>query len=67
MMSNYLLTIILLDMFINWWHFDNQVEENVAAALDLETAGKDEETLSEVEAILKPVKNQTWPSGIQQR
>ncbi|XP_062178001.1 L-galactose dehydrogenase [Alnus glutinosa] len=44
-----------------------QVEENVAAALDLETAGKDEETLSEVEAILKPVKNQTWPSGIQQR
>ncbi|XP_059448869.1 L-galactose dehydrogenase [Corylus avellana] len=44
-----------------------QVEENVAAALDLETAGKDEETLSELEAILKPVKNQTWPSGIQQR
>lgn len=44
-----------------------QVEENVTAALDLETAGKDEETLSELEAILKPVKNQTWPSGIQQR
>lgn len=44
-----------------------QVEENVAAAIELATAGKDEETLSEVEAILKPVKNQTWPSGIQQR
>ncbi|KAB1208306.1 L-galactose dehydrogenase [Morella rubra] len=44
-----------------------QVEENVAAAIELATAGKDGETLSEVEAILKPVKNQTWPSGIQQR
>uniref|UniRef100_A0A2N9GAM3 NADP-dependent oxidoreductase domain-containing protein n=1 Tax=Fagus sylvatica TaxID=28930 RepID=A0A2N9GAM3_FAGSY len=43
-----------------------QVEENVAAAMELATGGKDEETLSEVEAILKPVKNQTWPSGIQQ-
>ncbi|KAM3742559.1 hypothetical protein ACB098_07G077100 [Castanea mollissima] len=44
-----------------------QVEENVAAAMELATAGKDEETLLEVEAILKPVKNQTWPSGIQQK
>ena len=44
----------------------NQVEENVAAAVELSIAGKDKETLSEVEAILKPVKNQTWPSGIQQ-
>ncbi|KAL5561112.1 hypothetical protein UlMin_030859 [Ulmus minor] len=43
-----------------------QVEENVAAAMELTDKGKDEETLSEVEAILKPVKNQTWPSGIQQ-
>ncbi|XP_062082439.1 L-galactose dehydrogenase [Humulus lupulus] len=43
-----------------------QVEENVAAAIELANNGKDEETLSEVEAILKPVKNQTWPSGIQQ-
>lgn len=43
-----------------------QVEENVAAAMELATGGKDEETLSEVEAILKPVRNQTWPSGIQQ-
>lgn len=42
-----------------------QVEENVAAAVELVNVGKDEETLSEVEAILKPVKNQTWPSGIQ--
>ncbi|XP_015893319.3 L-galactose dehydrogenase [Ziziphus jujuba] len=42
-----------------------QVEENVAAALELENAGKDNEALAEVEAILKPVKNQTWPSGNQ--
>lgn len=43
-----------------------QVEENAAAAMELATAGKDEETLSKIEAILRPVKNQTWPSGIQQ-
>lgn len=43
-----------------------QVEINVAAATELATVGKDEKTLSEVEDILKPVKNQTWPSGIQQ-
>ncbi|KAJ9705447.1 hypothetical protein PVL29_003469 [Vitis rotundifolia] len=43
-----------------------QVEENVAAATELAIFGKDEETLSEVEALLNPVKNQTWPSGIQQ-
>ncbi|KAL9274124.1 L-galactose dehydrogenase-like protein [Drosera capensis] len=43
-----------------------QVEENVAAALELAIVGKDQTTLSEVEAILKPVKNKTWPSGIQQ-
>ncbi|GAB2268071.1 hypothetical protein Dimus_003046 [Dionaea muscipula] len=43
-----------------------QVDENVAAALELSTVGKDEKTLSEVEAILEPVKNQTWPSGTQQ-
>ncbi|XP_050363122.1 L-galactose dehydrogenase [Argentina anserina] len=43
-----------------------QVEENVAAAVELSIAGKDKQTLSEVEAILKPVKNQTWPSGIPQ-
>ncbi|GAB4853377.1 hypothetical protein Ancab_017553 [Ancistrocladus abbreviatus] len=42
-----------------------QVEENVAAALEFASAGMDEKTLAEVEAILKPVKNQTWPSGIQ--
>lgn len=45
--------------------FPQQVEENVAAATELATVGKDEETLLEVEEILKPVKNQTWPSGIQ--
>lgn len=44
----------------------NQVEENVAAAVELATIGKNEKTLAEVEAILKPVKNQTWPSGLQQ-
>ncbi|KAF8019707.1 hypothetical protein BT93_G0412 [Corymbia citriodora subsp. variegata] len=43
-----------------------QVEENVAAAMELASSGMDQETLSEVEAILKPVKNLTWPSGIQQ-
>ncbi|CAJ1936200.1 unnamed protein product [Sphenostylis stenocarpa] len=43
-----------------------QVEENVAAARELATCGIDEEAVSEVEAILKPVKNQSWPSGIQQ-
>ncbi|NP_001281014.1 L-galactose dehydrogenase [Malus domestica] len=44
----------------------NQVEENVAAAVELATIGKNEKILAEVEAILKPVKNQTWPSGLQQ-
>ncbi|CAA0807395.1 L-galactose dehydrogenase [Striga hermonthica] len=43
----------------------NQVDENIEAALELATAGRDEQTLSEIEGILKPVKNQTWPSGIQ--
>ncbi|TQE12103.1 hypothetical protein C1H46_002306 [Malus baccata] len=43
-----------------------KVEENVAAAVELATIGKDEKTLAEVEAILKLVKNQTWRSGIQQ-
>ncbi|ONK76077.1 uncharacterized protein A4U43_C03F23640 [Asparagus officinalis] len=42
-----------------------QVEENVAAALELSNTGHDEQILHEVEAILEPVKNQTWPSGIQ--
>ncbi|KAJ4716043.1 L-galactose dehydrogenase [Melia azedarach] len=42
-----------------------QVEENIAAATELALFGKDQEGLSEVEAILKPVKSQTWPSGIQ--
>ncbi|KAM0826225.1 hypothetical protein ACQ4PT_069020 [Festuca glaucescens] len=43
-----------------------QVEENVAAAVELSTSGIDEELLREVEEILEPVKNLTWPSGIQQ-
>ncbi|XP_015060601.1 L-galactose dehydrogenase [Solanum pennellii] len=42
-----------------------EVEENIAAALEVATAGMDEEALSEITDILKPVKNQTWPSGIQ--
>lgn len=43
-----------------------QVEENVAAALELSHEGIDEDLLQEVSAVLEPVKNQTWPSGIQQ-
>ncbi|KAH0467936.1 hypothetical protein IEQ34_002969 [Dendrobium chrysotoxum] len=42
-----------------------QVEDNVGSALELSNVGIDEEILQEVEAILEPVKNQTWPSGIQ--
>ncbi|GMH17917.1 hypothetical protein Nepgr_019758 [Nepenthes gracilis] len=41
-----------------------QVEENVGAALELADVGKDEKVLAKIEAILKPIKNQTWPSGI---
>lgn len=44
----------------------SQVEQNVAAAAELETVGKDEKLLAEIEKILEPVKNQTWPSGVQQ-
>lgn len=43
-----------------------QVEENVAAAVELSSLGIDEDLLHEVEAVLQPVKNLTWPSGIQQ-
>ncbi|KAJ8764741.1 hypothetical protein K2173_009132 [Erythroxylum novogranatense] len=43
-----------------------QVEQNVAAATELATFGQDRETLSAVEAIFGPVKNQTWSSGIPQ-
>ncbi|KAG9128678.1 hypothetical protein Leryth_018319 [Lithospermum erythrorhizon] len=43
-----------------------QVEENIDAAVELATFGKDEKTLLEIDYILKPVKNQSWPSGIQQ-
>lgn len=42
-----------------------QVQENVAAANEVALFGKDQQSLLEIEAILKPVKNQTWPSGIQ--
>ncbi|GJS84743.1 L-galactose dehydrogenase [Tanacetum coccineum] len=42
-----------------------QVQVNVAAATELAHGQTDKETLAEVEEILKPVKNQTWPSGIQ--
>ncbi|XP_039055127.1 L-galactose dehydrogenase-like [Hibiscus syriacus] len=44
-----------------------QVEENVASATELVLFGMDRKTLAKVEAILEPVKNQTWawPSGIQ--
>ncbi|KAI3704157.1 hypothetical protein L1987_74372 [Smallanthus sonchifolius] len=43
-----------------------QVQVNVAAATELAKGDKDAQTLAEVEEILKPVKNQTWHSGIQQ-
>ncbi|CAH1423867.1 unnamed protein product [Lactuca virosa] len=42
-----------------------QVQDNVAAAMEVVKGEKDEEVLVEIEEILKPVKNQTWPSGIQ--
>ncbi|XP_020571056.1 L-galactose dehydrogenase-like [Phalaenopsis equestris] len=42
-----------------------QVEDNVGSALELSEVGIDQETLQEVEALLEPVKNETWPSGIQ--
>ncbi|PWA46905.1 NAD(P)-linked oxidoreductase superfamily protein [Artemisia annua] len=42
-----------------------QVHVNVVAATELAQGQIDEQTLAEVEEILKPVKNQTWPSGIQ--
>ncbi|ESQ53778.1 hypothetical protein EUTSA_v10026635mg [Eutrema salsugineum] len=45
----------------------SQVEENVAAVTELEGLGMDQETLSEVVAILEPVRNLTWPSGIDQK
>ncbi|KAL8136547.1 hypothetical protein V2J09_002548 [Rumex salicifolius] len=44
-----------------------QVEENVEAASELAAEGIDEKALTDIEAILKPVKNQTWPSGIQEK
>lgn len=43
-----------------------QVEENVSAATELGSFGEEENVLSDIDVILKPVKNQTWPSGIQQ-
>ncbi|WZZ09540.1 hypothetical protein YC2023_095461 [Brassica napus] len=42
----------------------SEVEENVTAFTELEGLGMDQETLSEVEAILEPIKNLTWPSGV---
>ncbi|CAG7898280.1 unnamed protein product [Brassica rapa] len=42
----------------------SEVEENVTAFTELEGLGMDQETLSEIEAILEPIKNLTWPSGI---
>ncbi|KAL7582634.1 L-galactose dehydrogenase [Lactuca sativa] len=42
-----------------------QVQDNVAAAMEVMKGEKDDEILVEIEEILKPVKNQTWPSGIQ--
>ncbi|KAJ0078427.1 hypothetical protein Patl1_37246 [Pistacia atlantica] len=58
-LSNKDISSVLVGMNSN-----KQVEENVAAAAELALFGKDQEALAGVEAILKPVKNQTWPSGI---
>lgn len=41
------------------------MQDNVAAAMEVMKGEKDDEILVEIEEILKPVKNQTWPSGIQ--
>lgn len=42
-----------------------QVRENIAATVEVEEGQCiDQELLEEVEAIFRPVKNQTWPSGI---
>lgn len=59
-LSNKDISTVLVGMSAVW-----QVEENVSAALELQATGKDEKTLAEVDAILNPVKNQTWPSGLQ--
>lgn len=46
-----------------------QVKRNVAAAKEAlglaqaQDESKDKEILQEVERILQPIKNQTWPSG----
>jgi L-galactose dehydrogenase len=40
-----------------------QVHRNIQAVKDEKNIAQDKETLQEVEAILKPVKNLTWPSG----
>ncbi|XP_031481806.1 L-galactose dehydrogenase [Nymphaea colorata] len=42
-----------------------QVEENVAAATEIGEEA-DQQLLQDVQDILKPVKDQSWPSGIQQ-
>lgn len=42
-----------------------QVRENIAATVEVEEGQCiDQELLEEVEAIIRPVKNLTWPSGI---
>ncbi|KAL4180002.1 hypothetical protein AMTRI_Chr13g89980 [Amborella trichopoda] len=44
-----------------------QVKENVSSALEISSAEKSvDDLLQEVDAILGPVKNQSWPSGIPQ-
>lgn len=53
---------------IKFWStlLDNKVDESKPAAAELAAIGKNEKTLSEMDDIIKPVKNQTWPSGIRQ-
>jgi len=45
-----------------------QVRENVAATVEVEEGQSiDQDLLEEVEAIIKPAKNLTWPSGVVQK
>ena len=50
-------------------HVSSQVQRNIQAAKEAlglvksETQGREDAVLREVEQMLKPVKNLTWPSG----
>jgi hypothetical protein len=56
--------ILMMDTNLRSMHF-LQVRENVKTAMEMEQglAHIDEALLQQVEQILQPVKNITWPSG----